>query len=365
MSEMMLTTLSNIRTVEDMVAAFRDEERCRRLLESMVWPNGRICPACGYKRSIAIAGRDVGKHRARPGLYQCSSGDCRFQFTVTTHTPLHATKLPLSVWLKAMWLLLQSDKGLSSVRLAEILGVSQPTAWRIGHALRLMVARENMLDGTVEIDHFYLGGRPRKHPDDPSLGRGRKGQAKTQKTPVLAIVQRPVDITPGSAAGDARAAVVTGLSLRAAGGAIAPQVKLQAHVMSDEAKAFMAIGESFAVHETVNHSSREYVRDTVHVNSVEGFNARVRRTIAGVFHHISPELADLYFHEIGFRWSQRIVIGQAVRKSRSGKESMKTLWSRVPPALQLVQVFRAATGRQMRRSPNGGIIIKSAVAVFG
>jgi hypothetical protein len=101
------------------------------------------------------------------------------------------------------------------------------------------------------------------------------------------------------------------------------QVELHAHLMSDEAKAFVAIGESFAAHETVNHSSREYVRDSVHVNSVEGFNARVRRTIAGVFHHISPELADLYFHEIGFRWSQRIVTGQAVRKSRSGKESMK------------------------------------------
>ncbi len=123
--------------------------------------------------------------------------------------------------------------------------------------------------------------------------------------------------------------------------------------------------ESFAAHETVNHSSREYVRDTVHVNSVEGFNARVRRTIAGVFHHISPELADLYFHEIGFRWSQRVVTGQAMRKSRNGRESMKTLWSRVPPALQLLQVFRAATGRQMRRSPDGGITIKSAVAVFG
>ncbi|WP_435655829.1 IS1595 family transposase [Brucella pituitosa] len=365
MSETMLATLSNIRTVEDMVNAFRNEEHCRRLLESMVWPNGRVCPSCGYRRSIAIAGRDMGKRRAWPGLYQCSSGDCRFQFTVTTHTPLHATKLPLSIWLKAMWLLLQSDKGLSSVRLAETLGVSQPTAWRIGHALRLMVVREHMLNCTVEVDHFYLGGRPRKHPDDPSPGRGLKGQAKTEKTPVVAIVQRPTDVTPGSIAGDARAAVVTGLSLQAATRAIAPQVELQAHLMSDEAKAFMAIGESFATHETVNHSSREYVRDAVHVNSVEGFNARVRRTIAGVFHHISPELADLYFHEIGFRWSQRIVTGQAVRKSRNGRESIKTLWSRVPPALQLLQVFRAATGRQMRRSPDGGITIKSAVAVFG
>jgi hypothetical protein len=44
---------------------------------------------------------------------------------------------------------------------------------------------------------------------------------------------------------------------------------------------------------------------------------------------------------------------------------MRTLWSRVPPALQLPTVFRAATGRQMRRSPDGGITIKSAVAVFG
>lgn len=121
---------------------------------------------------------------------------------------------------------------------------------RHGHALRLMVAREHMLDGTVEVDHFYLGGRPRKHADDPPPGRGRKGQVKTEKTPVMAIVQRPADITPGSTAGDARAAVVTGLSLRATVRAVATQVELRAHLMSDEAKAFVAIGESFAAHET-------------------------------------------------------------------------------------------------------------------
>jgi ISXO2-like transposase domain len=54
--------------------------------------------------------------------------------------------------------------------------------------LRLMVAREHMLDGTIELDHFYLGGTPERQPDAPSPGRGRKGQAKTQKTPVMAIV---------------------------------------------------------------------------------------------------------------------------------------------------------------------------------
>lgn len=179
MCEETIMLLSGIRTVDDMVEAFSDEARCRRILEAMVWPNGRLCPACGYKHSIAIAGRDMGNYRSRPGLYQCSSGDCHFQFTVTTRTPLHATKLPLSTWLKAMWLMLQSDKGLSSVRLAEALGVSQPTAWRMGHALRLMVSGQHMMEGTVEIDHFYFGGEPEnKHSEGPPSGKGRKKPGK-------------------------------------------------------------------------------------------------------------------------------------------------------------------------------------------
>jgi hypothetical protein len=63
--------LAEIATVSDMVAAFRDEERCRRLVEAMIWPRGRLCPKCGCRDSIALAGRDVGR-KARPGLYQGS-----------------------------------------------------------------------------------------------------------------------------------------------------------------------------------------------------------------------------------------------------------------------------------------------------
>jgi len=56
---------------------------------------------------------------------------------------------------------LQADKGVSSVRLAEALGVSLPTAWRIGHAVRLLMTREQQFGGTVEIDEFYIGGSPK------------------------------------------------------------------------------------------------------------------------------------------------------------------------------------------------------------
>lgn len=358
-----LQRLAEIRTVAQMTEAFRDEDRCRQLLEAMVWPRGRICPACGYRRSVALAGRDVGR-RARPGLYQCSNQTCRLQFTVTTRTPLHATKLPLRTWLMGLWFILQSDKGISSIRLAEALGVSQPTAWRMGHVLRLLVTRDHPLGGTVEIDDFHFGGKPRRDPDQPKLGRGRKGQPRTTKTPAMAVVQRPGDLTAGAPAGEARATVVADLSLNEAERVLEATVDVDAHLMSDEWKAFVAVGTAFRAHDTVRHSEREYARGDVHANSAEGFNDRVRRTIAGVFHHISPRHADLYFTEIGFRWSQRTVAKQAMRRTRKGRTVLQTVWSRIPPALQLPAVFQHAVGRQMRRTTAGGLDIISTVAVF-
>jgi ISXO2-like transposase domain/Transposase zinc-ribbon domain len=364
MADSVRDVLAGIATVEEMTAAFQDEDHCRRLLEAMVWPRGRICPACGYRCSTALAGRDVGR-QARPGLYQCSNGLCRFQFTVTTRTPLHSTKLPLRVWLTGLWLILQSDKGISSVRLAEAIGVSQPTAWRMGQALRLLVTREQQLGGTVEIDELYIGGSPRRDADRPRLGRGRKGQPRTTKTPILAVVQRPEQLHDGARAGAAGARVVNDLSEREAWRVLSETVDPSAHLMSDEWKSFMSVGQAFAAHDTVRHCEREYARGPVHANSVEGFNDRVRRTIAGVFHHISSHHADLYFNEIGFRWSQRVMTGSAVRRTRRGREVVKPLWRRIPPALQLSNVFKSAVGRQLRRTAQGGIQIQCTVAVFG
>ena len=123
--------------------------------------------------------------------------------------------------------------------------------------------------------------------------------------------------------------------------------------MSDEWKSFMSVGQAFAAHDTVRHCDREYARGPVHANSVEGFNDRVRRIIAGVFHHISSHHADLYFNEIGFRWSQRVMTGTAVRRTRHGREVVKPLWRRIPPALQLSNVFKSAIGRQLRRTAQG------------
>jgi hypothetical protein len=121
----------------------------------------------------------------------------------------------------------------------------------MGHALRLLLTREQPLDGTVEMDEFYIGGSPRNDADRPHLGRGRKGQPRTTKTPVLAVVQRPASVDEGAAAGDARAHVVADLSERETYRVLSETVDTGAHLMSDQWKAFVSIGEAFAAHDTV------------------------------------------------------------------------------------------------------------------
>lgn len=126
-----LRRLADIETLADLGVHLGDEDRCHRLMEAIVWPHGRVCPLCGCPRSTELAARD-----GRQPVYQCANLACRRQFTVTAHTPFHATKLPLKTWLTALWLILRSDRMISSSRMVEVLGISQPTARRMGYVLR-------------------------------------------------------------------------------------------------------------------------------------------------------------------------------------------------------------------------------------
>ena len=141
---------------------FPTEQACREFFEQVIWPEGRICPHCNSKKSISITGTT-----ARAGLYQCST--CQRQFTVTTKTPMHSTKLCLWKWLLAMYYMVNSSKGVSSVFLAKWVGVSQKTAWKICHAIREMMRPapqdSPMLSGIVELDEKYIGGTPRYQHD--------------------------------------------------------------------------------------------------------------------------------------------------------------------------------------------------------
>lgn len=147
--------------IDEFNAQFSNETICRQFFEAARWPDGRICPHCSYNVSYAIKVKDPLQDR-----YECKR--CKRQFTVTTKTALHSTKLPLRKWLQAMYLIVSSSKGISSVILARWIGVRQPTAWRMGHAIRQMMdpkrSDAGLLKGVVELDEKYVGGVPQPKP---------------------------------------------------------------------------------------------------------------------------------------------------------------------------------------------------------
>src|ERR1700693_6339629 len=111
---------------------FTDETKAREWLEARVWPNGPVCPHCGNADQTKLRAMQGKAHR--PGLYQCN--ECREQFTVTVKTVFERSKVPLSKWLAALFLLTASKKGVSAHQVHRSLGISYKTAWFMMHRLR-------------------------------------------------------------------------------------------------------------------------------------------------------------------------------------------------------------------------------------
>src|ERR1700678_176948 len=136
-------------------AHFHDNDKAREHLEAIRWPNGPVCPHCGATEGSY----HMGGKAHRTGLLKC--GSCREQFSVTVGTVFERSKIPLSKWLTATYLLCSSKKGISSHQLHRTLGVTYKTAWFMTHRIR-----EAMTDGslgpiggegkTVEADETFL-----------------------------------------------------------------------------------------------------------------------------------------------------------------------------------------------------------------
>jgi transposase-like protein len=314
--------------------AFPNESACRKFFEAVIWSNGRVCPHCSCGKSYHIKGASV-----RPGLYECDK--CKRQFSVTTRTPMHSTKLRLWTWLQAMYFLVNSSKGVSSVFLGKWIGVSQKTAWRMGHAIRQMMAPgaepQPILKGIVELDEKFLGGKPR-HQQGVHHKRG-KG---TDKQCVFVAVERQGAVRSVPVESD-KTAILSPI--------VAQYVQKEAHLMSDQNPAYRRIGTAYACHESVNHGTKEYVRGEVHNNTAESFNSLLERAKIGVFHYMSEGHLPKYLNEISFRWNHRT---PKEIVTNSGKK--KTVMVPLPVIALLKAVLAKARGRQLRRTKNGGIM---------
>jgi transposase-like protein len=154
---------------------YGSEERCEAAWEKARWPDGFRCPRCNGLEHGLVSGR-------RLKCYQCRQ--CGHQATLTAGTIMQATKLPLTTWFLAIYLIGQAKTGISSLELSRYLGVKYDydTAWLLHNKiLRAMADREEayLLRGKIQIDDSYLGGE---------LPGGKAGRGLENKIPIVAAV---------------------------------------------------------------------------------------------------------------------------------------------------------------------------------
>ncbi|MDD5556551.1 MAG: IS1595 family transposase [bacterium] len=264
------------------------ENEAREYVESIRWPQGPVCPHCGdKKRAYPLKGKAT-----RSGVYKC--GACRKQFTVTVGTVLHRSHISLRQWIIAFHLMCSSKKGVSALQLQREMGLkSYQAAWFLAHRIRAAMKEDplaSLLDGTVEADETYIGGKGK-----PGSKRGRG----TSKMPVVALISRK---------GRAYSKPVERVNAKELKGAIRKMVSKDSRIITDEWKAYQGIGREFAGgHESVNHGEKEYARGDVHVNNAESYFALLKRGVHGIFHHVSREHLGRYCDEFSFRWNHRKV----------------------------------------------------------
>lgn len=148
----------------DFIKQYGTEAQCAAALFQARWPSGFRCPDCGADGCSMVKTRNP---------YQCSV--CHHQTSWISGTLFEQTKLPLTRWFLAIYLVTQAKTGLSALASKRQIGVSYNTAWGIKHKImQAMKERDDRkpLGGIIQLDDVYWGGK-----------RGRGSENKTPFVP--------------------------------------------------------------------------------------------------------------------------------------------------------------------------------------
>lgn len=276
-------------TIVELCTTFSSDERCRELLERLKWPNGPECPRCKSPDVVRLA--------KNAKLLWCK--ECEYQFTVTANTIFHDSHLPLIKWLAATFLICEARKGMSANQLKRTLGISYKTAWYLCHRIRAAMAstEKTMMDGTLEIDETYIGGRQKS----PNGKAGRIPYSQSNKVPVIGIKQRGGELRFFKAED-----VKSGTLAKFIKENVSADVEV---IMTDEFGAYPAAmklaGKDTTPHKTVNHKQGIYVDGDITTNGIESAFSLLKRGIVGSWHKVSAKHLPAYLEEMTFRFNRR------------------------------------------------------------
>lgn len=280
---------------------FRDDEAARKYLESVLWPDGPVCPHCGVVNHAYST--------KRAGVYRCAETECRKDFTVTMKTVMERSHIALHKWLLAFHLMTSSKKGISAHQLHRTLGIGYKAAWFMCHRIREAMRAGGLVtpmggEGEiVEADETYFGkvdeAKPSKHRRGrPYTKRGLNGPSG--KRAIVSLVER---------GGKVRSFHVEAATKEKVTKIVRENVAKESRLHTDESRLYTTVGAEFKAHETTRHSAKEYVRGDVHSNSVEGYFGLFKRGMKGVYHKCDEKHLHRYLAEFDFRYNHRVKLG--------------------------------------------------------
>lgn len=268
------------------------EDQCFQALVKLRWPDGFKCPKCEYTDHCLL--------KTRP-LFQCNA--CKGQTSITAGTIFNSTKLPLTKWFLAMYLITQNKNGISQLELARQVGVAPNTGAMLCHKLaQVMKERDESkpLSSNIEIDDAYWGGKK----------KGKRGRGSENKTPFLAAVEKNEMGHPKFI----KLSVVSAFKKDELKRWSRKHLKTEANVLSDGLNCFLGIKEAGFKHSAVIVGNSRDPLKAAPFNWVNTVIGNLKSALAGTYHKISSMHLPRHLATFQYRFNRRFVLGDMIKR---------------------------------------------------
>jgi ISXO2 transposase-like protein/transposase-like zinc ribbon protein len=279
------------RSILEFQRQFPDEAACVAWLAAARWPKGFRCPVCGHDHAWELD--------TKAWTWECA--ECHRQTSVTAGTVMHGSKLPLTVWFWASYLMATHSNGISARQMGRQLGLgSYKSAWLLCAKLRRAMVNpaRALLSGLVEVDETQISCRTK---DDPvAAGQGRDPDGKMQVIAAVEVV--------GNAPGRLRLGVIEDASSASLHPFIQANVAAGSTLKTDGWSAYPGVPGFKHEPHVVGKMAAHIVLPWVH-----RVFSNLKTWALGVYHGLRRMHLQSYLDEFVFRFNRRATPHAAFR----------------------------------------------------